>query len=107
MSPQNAYPDTSYHGSRRESRPNVAEDIPLQDRSKDPEQTDHIYDAPTRRRKSKKGKVRLGELGMMGSDKKRIPWVVYIFTAVQVGVFIGEVVRNGEHYRHLSWVIRN
>ncbi|KEY69771.1 hypothetical protein S7711_03750 [Stachybotrys chartarum IBT 7711] len=95
MSPQNAYPDTSYHGSRRDSRPNVAEDIPLQDRPKDPEQTDHIYDAPSRRRKSKKGKVRLGELGMMGSDKKRIPWVVYIFTVAQVGVFIGEVVRNG------------
>jgi len=76
-------------------RPYPAEDIPLQERSsKDPEQNDHIYDAPSRRGKSKKHKVRGGQLGMAGSDKKRIPWVVYIFTAAQIGVFIGEIVRN-------------
>lgn len=58
---------------------------------------DHIYDAPGGRSGSKKKKkkgVGLGELGMFGADKKRIPWVVYIFTLVQIGVFIGEIVRN-------------
>jgi hypothetical protein len=34
---------------------------------------------------------------MIGADNaKRIPWVVYFFSIVQVAVFIGEVARNGE-----------
>lgn len=58
---------------------------------------DHVYDAPGRpKKKGKKGKVRLGELGMIGSDKKRIPWVVYIFSAIQIAVFIAEVARMGK-----------
>jgi hypothetical protein len=102
------YQDTSYNGGaaagvasasphRQPSYPQ--EDIPLQDRTnKDAEMNDHIYDAPGgngSRNRDKRGKVRLGELGMFGSDKKRIPWVVYIFTLAQVGVFIGEIARNG------------
>ncbi|KAH6892102.1 hypothetical protein B0T10DRAFT_285231 [Thelonectria olida] len=100
------YQDTSYNGGaaggvasasphRQPSYPQ--EDIPLQDRNKDAEMNDHIYDAPGghgSRNRDKRGKVRLGELGMFGSDKKRIPWVVYIFTLAQVGVFIGEIARN-------------
>ncbi|KAH6987471.1 hypothetical protein BKA56DRAFT_669122 [Ilyonectria sp. MPI-CAGE-AT-0026] len=93
--------DTSYYGGAGHDRPlHSQEDIPLQDRPiKDTEMNDHIYDAPGgrsgRSKKDKmKGKFGLGELGMMGADKKRIPWVVYIFTLAQVGVFIGEIARN-------------
>jgi hypothetical protein len=57
---------------------------------------DHIYDAPGRNRKGKKGKVRLGELGMLGANNKRIPWVVYIFSVVQIAVFIACIARNGK-----------
>ncbi|KAM3504631.1 hypothetical protein MY10362_003449 [Beauveria mimosiformis] len=97
------YQDTGYYGqagaSPMSSRPNVAEDIPLQDRPpKDGEPTDHIYDAPAaprQRSRRGKGKVRVGELGMLGSDKKRIPFVVYFFSLVQVAVFIAEIAKNG------------
>lgn len=84
--------DTGYYGSRTEN-------IPLQDHtSKSPEATDHIYDAPagqSNQRRDKRGKVRVGELGMFGSNRKRIPWLVYIFSIAQVAVFIAEIVRNG------------
>ena len=72
--------------------------IPLQDRMpKDSaaDATDHVYEAPPRK-KAKKAAVRFGELGMFGANSKRIPWVVYLFSIVQVGVFIGEIVKNGE-----------
>ena len=81
---------------------NSNDNIPLQDRAGkdavDPALNDHVYDAPgetrqTRRKKAKK--VPLGALGMFGADKKRIPWVVYIFTVVQIAVFVGEIVKNG------------
>lgn len=85
--------------------PGSTDDIPLQDRhhkdAPDPEAfNDHVYDDPNgaggRRRKSKKRKkVGLGQLGMFGSDKKGIPWVTYLFTVVQIAVFIGEIVNNG------------
>lgn len=71
--------------------------IPLQDRSgKDAnsEMDDHVYEAAPK--KKKKQGVRFGELGMFGAYGNRIPWVVYIFTAIQVGVFIGELVDNGK-----------
>lgn len=88
--------DTSYYGSRTEN-------IPLQDHtSKSPEVTDHIYDAPagqSNHRRDKRGKVRIGELGMLGAHKKRIPWLVYIFSVAQVAVFIAEIVRNGKRAR--------
>ena len=80
---------------------NHTDDIPLEpqgaDRNgnKDAEMQDHVYDAP-QRKKSRKRRVRLGELGMLGANSKRIPWVVYIFTVIQVAVFIGEIVKNGE-----------
>ncbi|KAK0619328.1 hypothetical protein B0T14DRAFT_519081 [Immersiella caudata] len=81
-----------------------ADDIPLEDQGpnrtgsaanglKDPEMQDHVYDAP-QRKKSRKRRVRFGELGMLGSNQKRIPWVVYMLTVIQVAVFIGEIVKN-------------
>ena len=103
LSQQNAYYDASYQGQGGYApgapRP-YPEDIPLQDRPKDPEMNsdapnDHVYDATQTRRK-KGRKVRVGELGMFGADKKRIPWVVYIFTVAQVAVFIGQMIRAGK-----------
>jgi hypothetical protein len=78
------------------------DDIPLQPQgqgrhspNKDPEMQDHVYEAP-KRKKSRKARVRMGELGMLGSsDGKKIPWVVYLFTVIQVAVFVGELVKNG------------
>lgn len=96
--------DTGYHDLSRVPSDEMAynhptDDIPLQNRSsanKYGDMNDHVYDAPQRQKKSRRGRVRLGELGMLGSDAKRIPWVVYLFTIVQVGVFIGEIVKNGK-----------
>jgi hypothetical protein len=99
---QGFHQDTSYYGggAAAAGRPYGQEEIPLQDRTPkndDVEMNDHVYDAPGRpKKKGKKGKVRLGELGMIGSDKKRIPWVVYIFSVVQIAVFIAEVARMGK-----------
>ncbi|CAG9943287.1 unnamed protein product [Clonostachys rosea f. rosea IK726] len=100
--------DTGYFGAQAESpnqsrNPGSTDAILLQDRphKHDAESgfNDHIYDAPTRgpsgRKKKGKRKVQLGELGMFGSDKKRIPFVVYIFTIAQVAVFIAELVKMG------------
>ncbi|KKY30119.1 putative rhomboid family membrane protein [Diaporthe ampelina] len=91
--------DTSYHGgngSPSDDRGHPQDAIPLQDRgAKDPnDDLDHVYEAPQRRRTERKQGVRFGELGMFGAYGNRIPWVVYIFTVVQVGVFIGEVAKN-------------
>ena len=99
--------DTGYYGQGRLSPDERrTEDIPLQDRppAKDANGADHVYDmgesgrSSRNSRKSKRGTVRLGELGMIGSKKKRIPWVVYFFSVVQIAVFIGEIIRNGMAY---------
>ncbi|GAB0134946.1 hypothetical protein EsDP_00003298 [Epichloe bromicola] len=97
---QGDFPETTYHGKNGPgARPH--DDIPLQDRTgKTGDMNDHIYDAPEQgmagqtRKKKKKG-IRGGELGMLSSDKKRIPWVCYIFTVVQIGVFVGSIIKNG------------
>lgn len=78
--------------------------IPLQDRNgKDAtsEMEDHVYEAPKKKEKRKQG-VRFGELGMFGAYGNRIPWVVYIFTVAQIGVFIGELVDNGKFSKSAS-----
>lgn len=78
--------------------------IPLQDRNgKDTasEMEDHVYEAPKKKEKRKQG-VRFGELGMFGAYGNRIPWVVYIFSIAQIGVFIGELVDNGKIYKGCS-----
>lgn len=98
------YPDSAYYGHGRASPDPRTEDIPLQE---NPHKTpgvavdfdDHVYDDPnarkSRRRKKKKAMVAEGYLGMHGANKKRIPWVVYIFSIAQIGVFIGEIIQNG------------
>lgn len=110
--------DTSYYGgggaqsvSPVSSRPPQAhfggDDIPLQAQSstaalnqqKDVEINDHVYDAQNAaaggRGAKKPRKVALGQLGMFGADKQRIPWVCYIFTIAQIATFIGIIVKNG------------
>lgn len=103
-----SHQDTGYHGHSPVSPVDMAynhsaDDIPLQDSSaprlppKDAEMQDHVYDASRQRKKKpRRGRVRFGELGMLGSGRKAIPFVVYFFTIVQVAVFIGEIVKNGE-----------
>ncbi len=100
--------DTGYHSLPRVSSEDMAynhptDDIPLQDQNRagapkdHADMKDHVYDAPQRRR-TKKGGVRFGELGMFGANNsKKIPFVVYLFTLAQVVVFIVEIVRNGKH----------
>lgn len=70
--------------------------IPLQDRNaKDPaDDIDHVYEAPRQTRTPKKQGVGFGELGMFGAYNNRIPWVTYIFTLAQIGVFIAEIAQN-------------
>lgn len=101
VSSANANPfDTPFDDHAASSRQNLtgmasgSNDIPLQDRAvKSPtDEPDHVYEAP--RKRSKKQGVRFGELGMFGAYGNRIPWVVYIFTVVQIGVFIGELIDN-------------
>ena len=84
--------DTAYHGTSDETL-GLQDGIPLQDRNaKNPtDDNDHVYEAPSR---NKKQGVKFGELGMLGAYGNRIPWVVYIFTAAQIGVFIGEIAKN-------------
>jgi hypothetical protein len=93
--------DTGYYGVGRtgsEDNMHGSDDIPLQNRPlKDANSPDHVYEQP-QRHKSRRGKIRFGELGMLGANGKRIPFVVYLFTLVQIAVFIGEIVRNGESY---------
>ncbi|KHN95744.1 Rhomboid family protein [Metarhizium album ARSEF 1941] len=97
---QGQYPDTAYYGQAGVAGASHARgDIPLQNRAgKNDDVNDHIYDASdaaTSGGGRKKKKIRVGELGMFGSDKNRIPWVCYVFTVVQVAVFIGEIIKNG------------
>lgn len=96
-----SHQDTSYSGgvspvaSDDMTYNQRADDIPLQDHNqrKDAEMQDHVYDA-SQTRPPRKGRVRFGELGMLGSGRKKIPFVVYLFTLIQVAVFIGEIVKN-------------
>ncbi|KAL5611612.1 hypothetical protein BROUX41_000804 [Berkeleyomyces rouxiae] len=98
--------DTSYHGGTQpyhQASSPANNDIPLEDRThsqtkvNDPEDfQDHVYDAPAKKRRSgKKGKVSFGQLGMMGANSKRFPFLVYTLSIIQIGVFIGEIIRNG------------
>lgn len=117
--------DTAYYGQQQQqqqpqpynsspspasavpAQAHFADDIPLQNQgqnpnlphdqppAKDVEMNDHVYEAPGSSGRKKSRRVGFGQLGMLGADKKRIAWVVYILTIAQVGVFIGQIVRNG------------
>lgn len=98
--------DTRYHGpGDAELSPVATDEIPLRTHThnKTPgylnESTDHVYDAdpsPRRRPTTKsRGGVRFGQLGMLGADRKGIPIVVYVFSLIQIVVFIVELVKAG------------
>jgi hypothetical protein len=106
---------TSYYGQggggRQGSITSFHDDIPLRDHpggpQKDTDTTDHVYDAaepavPTQRRNLAKQNGR-SPTYFMQAPKKRIPWVVYIMTAIQVSVFTGEVVKNGKYFNAGFW----
>ncbi|GAW11854.1 hypothetical protein ANO14919_012070 [Xylariales sp. No.14919] len=97
--------DTRYHGSGSPGggSPVSADEIPLQQHNKAPgylnDSTDHVYDAdPTpRRRGTATGRgISFGQMGMLGSGKTRIPIVVYLFSIIQVAVFIAELVKAAQ-----------
>ncbi|KAI0156635.1 rhomboid-domain-containing protein [Hypoxylon sp. FL1284] len=97
--------DTRYHGAAPgDVSPVGADDIPLRQQNKAhgfaADSNDHVYDLPEQeagaRGPSKRGLLRFGELGMLGSEKKRIPFMVYLFSLIQIGVFIGELVKAAQ-----------
>ncbi|KAH9883885.1 hypothetical protein F4778DRAFT_764855 [Xylariomycetidae sp. FL2044] len=105
--------DTRYHGSAPgDVSPGGADDIPLQPHNNNyhnsnnnkplgylGDSTDHVYDAAgpaADRDRTKKGRLHFGELGMLGSDKRRIPIFVYLFSVIQLAVFIAELVKAAQ-----------
>lgn len=120
MDSQNSFAqDTRYHGPNDGNvSPIAGDDIPLQSQNKVPQQTvagggfaamdsnDHVYDTAEQGGRNAAadsstgrglGKLRFGELGMLGSGEKRgIPFMVYLFTIIQIGVFIGELVKASQ-----------
>ncbi|KAI0805381.1 hypothetical protein GGR55DRAFT_681289 [Xylaria sp. FL0064] len=96
--------DTRYHGAASPAGSPVGTDeIPLRPHNKTPgylnDSTDHVYDAdpaPRRRGPATRGGVHFGQMGMFGSDKKRIPIVVYLFSIIQIAVFIAELVKAAQ-----------
>jgi len=96
--------DTRYHGAASpEASPVVTDEIPLQQHNKLPggylnDSNDHVYDAdpaPRSRGPIGGGRLGFGQLGMLGTNKRRIPIIVYLFTTIQVAVFIYELVKAG------------
>jgi len=98
-------PETRFYGKQGQggSESSFADDIPLRDHPGKPgflnESTDHVYDAPVaplRLMEEGRSKRRSG-LGFLKAPTKRIAWVVYTLTLIQVAVFIAEIAKNGEH----------
>ncbi|KAI1114542.1 rhomboid-domain-containing protein [Nemania sp. NC0429] len=97
--------DTRYHGSGSpDISPVGTDEIPLRHHNKPTgyldDSTDHVYDAdPAPRRRPQnhdRSRLGFGQLGMLGSDRKRIPFVVYIFSIIQIAVFIAELVKAAQ-----------
>ncbi|KAI1206537.1 rhomboid-domain-containing protein [Annulohypoxylon truncatum] len=99
--------DTRYHGAAPgDVSPVGTDDIPLRHQNnKSPagfavDSNDHVYDTTDQeaghRGASKRNLLRFGELGMLGSEKRRIPVMVYLFSLIQVAVFIAELVKAAQ-----------
>jgi hypothetical protein len=104
--------DSRYYGQGGGGRPqdstaDFRDDIPLRDH---PHQVppkdnynndnDHVYDAPLRPSNLEAGRHGMGNnmrLPPPKNSKWKLAWVCYIFGAVQIAVFIGELVKNGEY----------
>ena len=114
------YSDTAYHGAdpysnqahpynqRYDSPPAATHQDPFADQNAIPLQQQGkmhpshgaagVYQMdpegrPGRRPRDKKKKKK-------GWFSGRVTWVVYILTAVQIGVFVGELIRNGTYTAH-------
>ncbi|RDL39762.1 Rhomboid-like protein [Venustampulla echinocandica] len=92
-------------GGRQDPADTFRDDIPMRDRPSVPPKdtgTDHVYDAgdpraptPLQTNPSLEDGRRSRKSGMgFFKTSKRIPWVVYTLTLIQVAVFIAEVVKN-------------
>lgn len=96
--------DTRYHGaSPGDVSPVGTDDIPLRNQSNKShgyaaDSTDHVYDTADQERGHRgiPKRLRFGELGMLGSEKRRIPIVVYLFSLIQLAVFIAELVKAAQ-----------
>ncbi|OTB02281.1 hypothetical protein M426DRAFT_322857 [Hypoxylon sp. CI-4A] len=95
--------DTRYHGAAPgDVSPVGTDDIPLRNQNKTPgyvaDSTDHVYDVQDQEtgRRGLPKRLRFGELGMLGSEKRRIPVVVYLFSLIQIAVFIAELVKAAQ-----------
>lgn len=111
--------DTRYHSSGPGNVSPIGDDIPLREHQEGArkmgasgftamDSTDHVYDTPENglgpqeRAAAAKGRLRFGELGFSGGSgsgeqKRRIPIFVYLFSLIQIGVFIAELVKAGEY----------
>lgn len=96
--------DSAYYGARAtDSNPSFGDDIPLKNnpgvRPHNDNSIDHVYDAPppmmANTYASDDGQKRKG-MGLLSRNGKRIPWVTYLLTLIQVAVFIGEIAVNGK-----------
>lgn len=119
MSSQHSFAqDTRYHSPAPGNVSPIGDDIPLRQHSDGAnkmgtpgyamDSTDHVYDAPDSVRGTQdrsgggKGGISFGELGMLGSGKRRIPIFVYLFSIIQIAVFIGELVKMGKSSSQLA-----
>lgn len=89
--------NTAYYGQGGGGRPqdsanDFRDTIPLRDQATNPDaSTDHVYDVgqsdgPTKRK---------GFSMFKGGNGERTAWVVWLFTTIQIAVFIGELVKAG------------
>ncbi|KAK8129274.1 ribonuclease P protein subunit 3 [Apiospora kogelbergensis] len=102
--------DTSYHSAAPGDVSPVGDDIPLRNQPgtnkfgppgggmAPMDSNDHVYDAegPPRQRGKGRGRLGFGEIGMIGANKRRIPFVVYLLSIIQIAVFIGELVKAAQ-----------
>lgn len=92
-------PDARYYGQAG-SQSSFRDDIPLRDHpaapAKDDEATDHVYDAPANTVQGGRPNRNSGNgNGFFKKPLKKIPWVVYTLTLIQIAVFIAEIAKNG------------
>jgi hypothetical protein len=111
--------DSAYYGQggggRQDSSNSFADNIPLRDHPGGPgvppkqNSVDHVYDAadpnaPVRQNTGtlEEGPRERGRLTGLLKKKKKIPFVTYVLTVVQIVIFIVEIVKNGQFFKLLA-----
>lgn len=100
------YSDTAYHGAssqhRYDSNGHGGGTDPFADQNAIPlQQHGKVGGSPTRYQADPEERLYPQPYGGNGKRKKkgwftgRVTWVVYILTTVQIGVFVGELIKNG------------